>query len=142
MFLNFNSAWCLHLLVTAHEIVEHNKCSDMVTSRATWRASFCDACFSWTSSAVELFLEQNTSATICLWSVCHVAALVVFHYFVCGYYFVQFKYNGWMFKYNGWMDGSMDGSMDRWMDRSIGGWMDGWMDGWIDRSIDRSIERR
>ena len=42
---------------------------------------FSDACCSWTSSADELFLERNASTTICSWTVCHVTALIVFHYF-------------------------------------------------------------
>ena len=39
------------------------------------------ACSSWTSSADELFLERNASATTCSWAVRHVTALIVFHYF-------------------------------------------------------------
>ena len=40
------------------------------------RHHFCDACCSWTSRFDELFLEQNISATICLWTVHHVAAII------------------------------------------------------------------
>ena len=44
-----------------------------------WRLEwhhFSDACCSWKSSTDELFLEQNTFATICSWIVCHVTALI------------------------------------------------------------------
>ena len=48
------------------------------------RHLFCDSCCSWTSSADELFLERNVSASICSCTVRHVTVLIVFHYFTSG----------------------------------------------------------
>ena len=55
--------------------------SSWKSTHALERHHFCGACCSWTSSADQLNLEQNSSATKCSWTFCHVTALIVFHYF-------------------------------------------------------------
>ena len=46
------------------------------------RHHFCGACCLWTRSTDELLLEQNFSATICSWTVCHVTVLIGFHLYI------------------------------------------------------------
>ena len=86
--------WLWHWLVNLYIWLTISSCYDSISltlgliARDGSLSTLCQSCrlacqqrVLKTSSADELFLERNASATICSWTVGHVTGLIVFHYF-------------------------------------------------------------
>ena len=85
---------------------------------AEWRLGrfhFSDACYLWTSSGDELFLEQNVSAALCSWTSCPVNALICvpLHIYIYIYIYICICIYIYVWPFPRWCSPNWDSKSDK-----------------------------